>query len=489
VTSSANKPDSSGSIAWAVVLLPLLVATSFLLAQKWWIGGVAMMIVLSVMVSWLVSRYSLQVYFLMLLALLLPFSIETSLSDNLSINSPSEPMLAIAVFSIGWDVLRTPGHLGKLLGEESRWMIPLLWSFIISTCLSSIVWVSVKFSIVNITYIMVFFVWQKYYCKTNPNLFPKLWGLYSLSTLVVVGVAIYQFYQYQWNPQTIRGIFRPFYKDNTIFGASAALLASFWIFNAATRRWRSYHLTFAILTAILTGAVVLSDSRAAILSIGVAFLVWSLLRIGTRIWHLAVVVAAAVVLTIVFHESIYEKLLANKNISHSTYTTYVEQMESSGNISSDVSNLERLNRWTSGIGMFAEKPWVGFGPGTFQFAYIPYQKPEYVNRLTVTDAWHIPENSGGTAHSEYILALSEMGISGIFAILLLLGRWLWIVVEKARNHPQRSSIVVGFVVLSAYLFHAFFNNFLSTDKFAFLFWGIAAWMISNYEKDDKQPIL
>ena len=104
-----------------------------------------------------------------------------------------------------------------------------------------------------------------------------------------------------------------------------------------------------------------------------------------------------------------------------------------------------------------------------------------MNPLTVKDPWHVPENSGGTAHSEYLLALSEMGLLGIISLFLLFYSWTWIAFVKARNHPQRLNIIIGFAVLSTYLFHAFFNNFLNTDKFAFLFWGTAAWMVSQYE--------
>jgi O-antigen ligase len=135
----------------------------------------------------------------------------------------------------------------------------------------------------------------------------------------------------------------------------------------------------------------------------------------------------------------------------------------------------------AGIGMLAEKPVTGFGPGTYQFAYIPFQKPEFTNRLTVSDPWHIPENSGGTAHSEYILALSEMGILGIMALLIFLIRLGMIAFVKTRNHQNHIVFTVAFCALATYFFHAFFNNFLSTDKFAFLFWGMAAWMVSNYE--------
>ena len=51
-----------------------------------------------------------------------------------------------------------------------------------------------------------------------------------------------------------------------------------------------------------------------------------------------------------------------------------ENIQSISNITTDDSNTERLNRWSSAISMFKERPVFGWGPGTFQFQYAPFQK-------------------------------------------------------------------------------------------------------------------
>jgi O-antigen ligase len=188
-------------------------------------------------------------------------------------------------------------------------------------------------------------------------------------------------------------------------------------------------------------------------------------------------------LVFVFHRSVLNLLRDNTYVFHNSGSGYLERIKSSADISSDVSNLERLNRWVSGIRMFSDKPFTGFGPGTYQFTYIPYQDPALINRLSVKDPWHIPENSGGTAHSEYILDLSEMGLLGFIAFIVAISRWAWLAFQHSYKFKDRDRIVVqvAFTALSTYIFHAFFNNFLNTDKFAFLFWGLAAWMSAHYE--------
>ena len=259
------------------------------------------------------------------------------------------------------------------------------------------------------------------------------------------------------------------------------MLSVFWLLFATKVNSSKLKLLYIVLGIIFLSGVFLSFSRAAFLSILFSIFIWIVLQMRLRIKHIALVVLMGILLIAIYQKQLVERLYSNKNLSHDTNASYWEQIESSSNISTDISNLERLNRWYSGIKMAEERPFTGFGPGTYQFKYIPYQSPNLMNRLTVKNQWHVPENSGGTAHSEYILALSEMGFIGLAALLLWIGRWVWIAFEKVSIHPQRKNILIAFAVLSTYLFHGAFNNFLNTDKFAFLFWGFAAWMAANYE--------
>ena len=394
---------------------------------------------------------------------------------------PGEPMLAIMIFALGWEVLKKPSLLRELFSGESRWVIPLIASFAISLAFSSMLIVSVKFTIINLSYILVLFLWQKQLFKNRPEFFPKLLILFSLSHLVVLAFSVWQFSGYYWNPITIKGIFRPFYKDHTILGATSTFLCVFWFLFATKVHLSKLKILWIVLGVIFLGGVFLSFSRAAFLSFVFFVFVWIALQFRIRVKHIVPVILLGILLIGLYQDQLVRLFYSNKNLSHDAQSSYMDRIESSGNITTDISNLERLNRWYSGIKMAMEKPLTGFGPGTYQFKYIPYQNPKLMNRLTVKDHWHIPENSGGTAHSEYILALSEMGIFGLAALLLLLSRWFWIAFEKASIHPQRKNILISFAVLSTYMFHGAFNNFLNTDKFAFLFWGFAAWMAANYE--------
>lgn len=476
-----EKPYSKHLELLYLCALAVFVAIGLFCAQKSAIFFIFSVLTVLISTSWLISQYHLQYHFFMLLAVVLPFSIEFPLNDNFNINLPSEPMLVLALLILGWEVLKKPNLLRELFSGESKWAIPLLFSFIFTVFFSSMKVISLKFSILNLSYILVFFLWQKLLFKDRPDFFPKLLILFSLSQLVVIGFSIYQLSGFDWNPVTIKGIFRPFYKDHTIFGATVAFLSVFWLLFAIKTSSIKFRLLFAALGILFLGGVFLSFSRAAFLSLIFFGFVWAALQIGVRIKHIAIGVLLVALSVVYYQDQLVQALYSNKYLSHDSNSSYVERIESSGNISTDISNLERLNRWYSGIKMAEERPFAGFGPGTYQFMYIPYQNPKLMNRLTVKNYWHIPENSGGTAHSEYVLALSEMGILGLASLLLLIGRWFWIVFEKVRIHPQRKNILIAFAVLSTYLFHGAVNNFLNIDKFAFLFWGFAAWMVANYE--------
>ena len=108
---------------------------------------------------------------------------------------------------------------------------------------------------------------------------------------------------------------------------------------------------------------------------------------------------------------VWEKLEKNKQ---GTSANFIEHLQSISNVTTDDSNLERLNRWASAIRMFRDRPMLGFGPGTYQFEYAPYQRYSEKTRIST--------NAGdrGNAHSEYIGPLSESGVLGMVWVICIL---------------------------------------------------------------------
>lgn len=470
----------SKGVVTAGVLICIITIAFVLVGHNPW-AGIPLALVALVAGAWIVLRLQLQNLILLLLPLALPFSTEVPFLGNSMLRVPGEPLIILALLVFILELAQKPfPKSASPVFKEIIWIFPLMGLYLLVTPFSQIPMVSAKFVFINLLYIAVFYLFFLHQLHKNPDLFPTMLLLYSLGVIVVLGWALLRFGQWEWNPVVVRGIFQPFYKDHTIWGAATALLAGYWLATTFASKRISTVLVASSLGIVMIFSVLLSTSRAAFLSILIFAGTYVFLRMGLRLKHLYLFLLAGMLLLGLFQQNLTERFRQTQALSYDSNAGWAERTQSVTNLTTDVSNIERLNRWIAAWRMFREKPFTGHGPGTYQFTYIPYQEPSFENRLTVTDPYNIPEGSGGTAHSEYLLLLSEAGIAGLLAWLIILGRWTWIAITKSRNHPNRSYIITGFTALSTYLFHAFFNNFLTTDKFAFLFWGTAAWMMASF---------
>ena len=158
------------------------------------------------------------------------------------------------------------------------------------------------------------------------------------------------------------------------------------------------------------------------------------------------------------------------------------------NVKTDVSNTERINRWSCAYRMFLERPVFGFGPGTYQFQYNPFQK---VSEMTYISTHH---GDKGEAHSEYLKPLSESGLLGFLSQLSIVLASIFFgmkIIYTSKNKQTRlfaTGILLG---LMTFFIHGFMNFFLDTDKFSALYWGMLAMLVTldiqsrSKEKDEK----
>ena len=163
-----------------------------------------------------------------------------------------------------------------------------------------------------------------------------------------------------------------------------------------------------------------------------------------------------------------------------------EHVQSISNITSDASNLERINRWNCAVRMFREKPFFGWGPGTYMFQYAPFQ--------TTSEKTEISTNAAdrGNAHSEYLGPLSESGLFGMLAFIAIVVFTCITGVRVYRNAPDRNSRILAvsvFLGLITYYVHGIMNNFLDSDKASAPFWGFTAILVSMdlFSTRENQP--
>ena len=238
---------------------------------------------------------------------------------------------------------------------------------------------------------------------------------------------------------------------------------------------------FALLTIFLI-SIIISFARAGWLSLVVSLAVLISLLLKIKFRTILFTIIGTVVIFMSFQTEILMILGRNNTDSDGDITANIESMS---NISTDASNLERLNRWSCALQMFEEKPVLGFGPGTYQFLYAPYQKSSLKTIIST--------NFGdkGNAHSEYLGPLAEQGFIGflivvvlVFAVMFLGYRLVYAVKDKSIK-ILTITILMG---MSTYFVHGFLNNFLDTDKASVPFWGFLAMLvcIDIYYKDEQK---
>ena len=184
---------------------------------------------------------------------------------------------------------------------------------------------------------------------------------------------------------------------------------------------------------------------------------------------------------LIFGKTVLMKMEGNKVDSSDNLGQHIESIS---NISTDASNLERLNRWSCALRMFEEKPVFGFGPGTYMFQYAPFQKASE-RTIISTNA-----GDGGNSHSEYLGPLSEEGLMGGILMLALVITSIVIGVRAYHKQTDKElkmiaiTVVVGLVT---YYLHVTMNNFLDTDKASAAVWGFLAILVA-LDRSVKKPI-
>jgi O-antigen ligase len=406
---------------------------------------------------------------------------------GISISIPSEPLLlgvllifALKVIIEGYPDKRILRHPVTVII-----LISLLWMFIAS-CTSVRPVVSFKYFAARLWFVIPMFFLGAVLFKDIKKAKTFGWA-YVLPLIIVIAITTIEHWQYGFSEKAGHWVMQPFYNDHTAYGAILSLFLPLIIGFAFDRKSTPVNRTISIITTlILLGALYLSFSRAAWVSVAFAagVLILILLKIKFRWIAMTVVVLLAVFFTFKFE--ILDKLEKNKQDASANF---IEHIESISNISSDASNLERINRWQSALRMYHEKPVFGWGPGTYQFEYAPYQSSR---EKTI-----ISTNLGdlGNAHSEYIGPLAETGLPGFLIVIALMITVIYTglkVYRKATDHQVKLLALTITLGLVTYYVHGVMNNFLDTDKASVPFWGFIAILVAldiYSEKQEKQDTI
>lgn len=413
--------------------------------------------------------------FMVFLAVLVtPLSLNLAeTSAGIGVSLPSEPMM-FALFMIFWLKVMADGGLDVRIQKHPVSILIALhlgW-FILTTITSTMFVVSFKSTLARLCYVSVFYYMLLYLFSNYKNIYKFLW-YYMIPLLVVVVYTITRHAASGFSQEIAHIAMTPFYNDHTAYAAALCFfIPPLFAMATDTTRTRNYRIFSMIVLAILIIATVLSYTRAAwvglVIALG-AYLVFVLRVRSALIYTSALLV---ILLAFMFRTQITMKLESNQKVSSTDYASHVESI---GNISSDDSNIERLNRWACALRMWAEKPILGFGPGTYMFKYAPYQK--FSERSAISTNF----GTVGGSHSEYLGPLSEQGFMGpIWFILIAIAVFQRTsALLKRTTNRQVKALARGLLLgLVTYWVHGSMNFFLDTEKASVPFWGFIAALVA-----------
>lgn len=397
----------------------------------------------------------------------------TQFEFNVGISIPSEPMMlgVLMIFIIRLfyyndiDARIWKHPLTIVIGLQLLWML-------ITSITSDLPLVSFKHLLARLWFVIPFYILGIMLFRKQLNINRFIW-FYTLPLIIVIAYTTYNHSLWGFDEQAGHWVMEPFYNDHTAYGAILALFIPLFcgfsymkIYSKTTRV-----ISFLVLV-ILVIALVLSYSRAAWLSLAFVFGVFLIVLFKIKFkWILFVSVIFGITFYL-FSFQILDKLEKNRQ---GPSANFVEHLRSISNISTDNSNLERINRWQSALRMFEDRPVFGYGPGTYQFEYAPFQRAKEKTLIST--------NAGdkGNAHSEYIGPLAEQGLPGMLLMFVLIGTFIIVAMRIYRrsNDPEVRMLSLSLMLaLLTYFMHGIMNNFLDTDKASVPVWGFMAAIVA-----------
>ncbi len=400
---------------------------------------------------------------------------------------PTEPiffgLLLLALFQ---SILRSPVSASFVSHHVSLVVIFGVFWMAVCTYTSTMPIVSLKYLVARLWFVVVLFYLTGEMFRDAQRIQRFIW-IYIVPLCGVVLYSMVNLSSDSFSDIAAHWASQPFFKDHTSYGAVLAMYIPVSLV-LAYRQQRTVFIRalMALATLILITGVILSYTRAAWVSLLAAFGVYVILKLKIPFKAVLGGMLVMVGLYFVYQDQILEQFEGNETESSAELADHVESIS---NISSDASNLERINRWNSALRMFADKPVFGFGPGTYMFQYAPYQRAD---EKTI-----ISTNFGevGNAHSEYLGPLSEGGLFGMLSfvalliVVLRLGLNLYYYLAPGLTRDLVLGMLLGLIT---YFVHGVLNNYLDTDKASVPFWTFIAALVAidlwHKQNDKKEEV-
>lgn len=454
-------------IALAVTLLFLLANSLMIVHDKFYLFALPLF---GLVLLLFVLRFETG---LLSIALLTPWAVNYAIAPGMELSMPVEPMMILFSGMFLFRVLISRTYDLRILRHPITITIilSLVW-WVVASCTSRIPLVSFKYLLARLWFLIPFFFAGAQIFQNEKRIRQFFW-CYAVSLIAVILVATAKTLGNFSDLQTLHRVMKPFYNDHTAYGCVIALFtpaAFYFIFSRNSKGWSK--LLWLALFGVLMIGLFFSYCRAAWISVVAAVGVYFAIRMGMKIKWMVVLAGLFVGMFFVYQSDVLYKLSKNKQDSSYDLSG---QLQSISNISTDASNLERLNRWAAAMRIFKENPVLGCGPGTYQFVYGSYQRSYQLSTIS-TNAGDL-----GNAHSEYIGPMTEQGVPGVLFVLAVFCTTFATGVRVFRTSPSKTiaNLALAFTLsLLTYYIHGVFNNFLDTDKLSVPFWAFTAVIVA-----------
>jgi O-antigen ligase len=387
---------------------------------------------------------------------------------------PTEPLLFGVMVLFFYKIIQEQWLDRRILNHPVTYAIlfNIFW-LLITAITSTMPMVSFKFLMARVWFLTVYYLLAILVFRKRERISIFIW-VYTVAMLVVATYTISRHIRLGiFDKQVAHFVMSPFFRDHTSYGAILAMLI-FALGGVVLRKGREFKYQFLNWTAwvMIAIALILSYTRAAWISVIVAAGVLGLTLVRIRFRYVLIGGVVVVMYLAGQRTEIVHRMQHNRQASSASLAEHVKSIS---NISTDESNLERLNRWNSALRMFREKPVFGWGPGTYMFKYAPFQVSSEKTGIS-TDLGDM-----GNAHSEYIGPLAESGLLGSLSFILIavVSLVTGFRVFKRLSPGYMKNLVLALILgLITYLVHGTLNNFLDIDKASALFWGFIAVFVS-----------
>lgn len=413
---------------------------------------------------------------------LVPLSIDLDLYTDTSVGMylPTEPVfvgfMLLGVLYLMQNPVRKSFLLHPVvlaLGGYFGWMA-------VSVILSSDFLVSLKRFTAQMWYVIPIILLGSRLLE-RPEDRSRFFRLYIFTFSAVVVYTLIRLAAHGFPIKEAEWLMQPFFKDHTLLGAVLGSTMPYVVLKLFEKNISSgKRILWLVLTVVYTIVLIETHSRAALLSLIIAAGLYVFIRWRVKFVYLIGMLGIVLGLLWVYQAPLMNYLEKNSAESRGSFRQNVESIT---NVSTDASNLERINRWNAALAMSKERPLFGWGPGTYQFVYAPFQRSE---DLTI-----ISTNIGdiGNAHSEYLGALAESGWPAmIFLFLFVLSAvhhgYRTVMDLRGKDRLILMAALLGFV---AYFAHGVLNNFLNADKVSLLVWGFTV-IIVHYSLESNAKV-